>query len=296
MLTPKEQPQATLLLYRGISFERRGDLYAALDCYREGMTQATVGTDIHQEFAQILTSLQGRLAQPGARGPHYDSGAMGDPQNESHEVRRCYELYRSAYGRRDWQTAQQTLELVIKYRPFFVVDQRSAWKLLEEVRIRATTPPDTSKGMPVWGWALLVVGFCLTAVVVYRTSGIQTPVGVVGGNSGSKPPPSPVAPVTTPGQVPTPVPTAKAPRLVLKLPDSIGPGKELKLVTQVVGPDSTIQLTWSADRGAVVNLKGDTWWRPPPDAKAGEVIHLTVQARDGSGGLSAPMQHAIKIQ
>lgn len=314
MLTHREQGGAKLLLFRGIAFERRGDLYAALDCYREALTQAAVGTDVHQELTQILTSLQGRLAQPGARGPHYDSGAMGDPEPESHEVLRCYELYKGSYRRSDWKSSQQALELLLRYRPFFVQDQRPAWKLLEEVRIRASTP-EAARGMPVWGWALIAALFLVTGVVVYQNFGIRTRLGTVGGpqRTQNSPPPAPAynpapnpapapAPVAAPaaqpavGQTTAPAPApANNARIVLNLPKSVPLGKQMKLIQQVIGPNSSLHLMWTAERGAVIELQGETFWRPPPDAKVGDHIRLTVQAQDSSGGLSAPMQHEVTV-
>lgn len=316
----RDQNGAKLLLFRGIAFERRGDLYAALDCYREALSQTAVGTDIHQELTQILTSLQGRLAQPGARGPHYDAGTMGDPEPEAHEVMRCHELYKASYRRSDWKSAQQALELLLRYRPFFVQDQRPAWKLLEEVRIRASTP-ESAKGMPVWGWIGLVCLFVLTGVVVYQNFGFRTRLGTVGGPNRNRnqnqnypppqnqqyPPPGqqyqqppvqaqqpPPPPIAQPPVAP-PTPASGGSRIVLNLPKSVPVGKQLKLIQQVIGTSSTLRLQWSAERGAIIEMQGEMFWRPPPDAKVGEHMVLTVQAQDASGRLSAPMQHEVTI-
>lgn len=164
-----EDTRCRSLLYRGILCERRGDMYAALDTYREALTFAPVGKDLHQELLQILGSLQSRVTQSGSRGPHYDGGKCADPKQEEHEVRRCWDIARDAVGRSEWRAAQTALEELSRARPFFVHQGQPAWKLLEECRVQAISPVSAPGPRGGFKWKYVAVG--LVAILLLSNGG-----------------------------------------------------------------------------------------------------------------------------
>lgn len=295
------QGQATAkgLLFKGIVFERRGDMYAALECYRDAATAVAVGTDLHTELTQILTSIQGRLAQPGSRGPHYDGGAQGDPEKEEYEVDRCWRLALETFRRGDWSSARQALDLVVKYRPFYVCDQRQGWKFLEEVKRRAAAP-DARKSFN-WKPIRIALAVILTIGLGYGIAKITQPsAGVPSGQS------SPVAGASSAGQPPagSTVPSGSAspggqpagqPRLVLDVPKEVHLGNQLKLTSQIFGNNASYDLAWSSDQGMIVRQDNETWWKPPPNAAAGDQFRLYVQARSADGKASKSVEHVVTV-
>lgn len=282
---------ARQLLYKGIRFERRGDTYAAIESYREAIAQTAVGSDLHLELTQILASLQSRVAQPGARGPHYDGGVNADPETEEPEIRRNYELANAAYRRSDWNTASQALEFVVRYRPFFVDTQRPAWKFLEEVRIRASTPvPPPSTSSAVWkGLAglgavlgMILLGLFMRGKLLPKSTAPAQPGGPALGQP---------APGQQPGQLPPG--GAALPEVQVNLPPTLRLGSQLQLDSGAGG--WTLDWQDGGGGGIVMRAGAQTFWRPPPTAKPGDTFKLVVRARNDAGQVTAPKEHSVQI-
>lgn len=304
-MKPSGDAWARQLLFKGIRFERRGDTYAAIESYREAIAQTAVGSDLHLELTQILASLQSRVAQPGARGPHYDGGVNADPEGEDPEVRRNYDLADSAYNRGDWRTAAQALEFVVRYRPFFVERQRPAWKFLEEVRIRAadktgavrqSTAGAVWKGVGALAFILfmIVIGLAMRGKLFPRSTPAQPAGGVPGQQVPAGGVPGQVAPGQQPGGLPAQQPGGGAlPEVQVNLPPTLRLGSQLQLDPGAGG--WTLDWQDGGGGGLIVRAGNQVFWRPPPTARPGDAFKLYVQARNQQGQATAPKEHTVTI-